>query len=124
MWRHFVAFLRGYAYILLMTVMFFGAMVLLFDKQVSIIQFKQNSAEHTFTVDLKDDLGWSEFDAIQKNLEATTHQRVYAELVDPGRKIYRIRVKCPPDHVPRIWDWLSGRQWVENAQVEKAFLER
>lgn len=124
MWRQIQSFVKGYAFILLMTVMFFAAMVLLFDKQLSIIKYREHSHEHTFTVDLQDNLGWSEFIAIQKNLEATTHQPVYAELVDQQRKIYRLRIKCPPDQVSHIWGWLTDRQWVEDAQIERAFLER
>lgn len=102
-----------------MFVMLLIALGIIAWKQHNIWQFKNQSVEHTFLVYLRDDCGWQEMDAIQKNLEQTTHQPVYGELVDSRRQVYRIKVKAPPDKSHSIWDWLSGRAWVERADKEK-----
>lgn len=102
-----------------MFVMLLMALSIIAWRQHRIWQFKNQSVEHTFIVDLKDNCGWQEMDAIQKNLEQTTHQPVYGELVDGRRQVYRIKVKAPPEDGRTIWDWLSGRAWVEKADREK-----
>jgi len=114
-----LAIAKIYAFPLVMFVLLLVALGIIAWKQQNINSFKHHSVEHTFIVDLSDGCGWQEMDAIQKNLEQRTHQPVYGELVDRKRQVYRIKVKAPPAHAPTIWDWLSGRKWVEKADKEK-----
>lgn len=114
-----IALIRSYAFPSIMFVMLLIALGIIAWRQHQIWEFKVQSVEHTFVIDLRDEYGWQEMDAIKKNLEQTTHQPVYGELLDDRRQVYRIKVKAPPKESHSIWDWLSGRAWVERADREK-----
>lgn len=111
-------FCRDYGLSVVLVLMFFVAIFMLGVREYRSHQFKEASVQHVFLIKLKDGCGIAEATAIQKNLEVATQQEVTNELVDSSRQLYRIRVKCPPDRVHSIWDWLSGRKWIESARPE------
>ena len=78
--------------------------------------YRYRSVEHEITIDLRDDVGGRELEAIRKNLSRQTYQNVYAEAVDPSRNVYKFRVSCPPDQVRGLVAWLRSRIWVEDAR--------
>ena len=93
--------------------------MVILSRERSETAYRDASKPYVVIVDLTDDKGWDEISAIQKNLESQTYQKVYPELVDENRKVYRLRVNCPPSKINNIWNWLSGRNWVEHAEIQR-----
>jgi hypothetical protein len=101
-----------------LTVLAFFVVVLsiILIREIHANMYRYRSTPHDIQVDLGDNLGWAEMRAIQRNLQSQTYQPVSGCLVDRHKKIFRVRVMCPPDKFPGLIQWLRSRRWVEHAE--------
>jgi len=84
-------------------------------REIHMHQYMSRSVPYEVKVDLFDDLGQNEINAIEENLAHKTKQPVSRRIVDNRKKIYIVNVMCPPDDASSILQWLKSRTWVESA---------
>ena len=88
---------------------------IIFVKEVRGRSYKARSVSHEVMVDLRDDLGWQEIEAIKDNLRFKTYQPVQEQMIDRKKNVYMVKIMCPPEDFVGLLTWLKSRRWVESA---------
>ena len=99
--------------------MLLAAFMIIGARAVHMNAYRQKSSTCIMLVDLDDQSGYEQIEAIRRSLELQTYQPVQNELVDPNRQIYRLQVSCPPTDRKNIWAWIFSRNYVNNAEIEE-----